>query len=115
MPCDTRISTSVVELAKVDRARLASVLKADGWAVTLTGEGQASTLLASKAGMSLRVAGADARLTTGYGDNADDVTAAIRRAYAARTVLDVSKRFGFKQQGAPEQLLGGAQRLMLRR
>ena len=115
MPCDTRISTSVVELAKVDRARLAEVLKADGWQVTLAGEGQARVLDAYKGGMSLRVAGADALLTTGYGDNADDVTAAIRRAYAARTVLDVSRRFGFKQQGTPEQLLGGAQRLMLRR
>jgi phage tail sheath gpL-like len=115
MPCDTRISTSVVELAKADRARLASVLAADGWTVTLTGAIGAQVLVAAKGGMSLRVAGTDARLTTGYGDNADDVTAAIRRAYAARTVADVSRRFGFKQQGSPEQLLGGAQRLLMRR
>jgi hypothetical protein len=114
MPCDTRISTSVVELAKVDRGRLSEVLKADGWAVTLTGEGQARVLVASKGGMSLRVAGTEARLTTGYGADVDETLAAIRRAYAARTVLDVSARFGFQVKGT-EQLLGGAQRLMLRR
>jgi hypothetical protein len=133
MPCDTRIKTSVVDLAKADRKRLAAVLEADGWVLY---ENTASLLLAGKepvgqglalglgrgarpalavpAGALLTIDGSGATLATTTKDQGDELHASIRRAYAARTLKDVSARFGFKVTGS-EQLLGGAQRVMLRR
>jgi hypothetical protein len=114
MPCDTRIKTSVVELAKVDRKRLAAVLVAMGWSVA---ENVSTRLLAFHgSGYRLNVEGTEATLETpAYGGQpASEVLASIRRAYAARTLTDVSAMFGFKVQGT-EQLLGGAQRVLLRR
>jgi hypothetical protein len=114
MPCDTRIKTSVVDLAKVDRKRLAAVLAAMGWSVA---ENVTTRLLAfHPSGYRLNVEGNEATLETlAYGNRQPaEVLADIRRAYAARTLTDVSARFGFKVQGT-EQLLGGAQRVMLRR
>ena len=111
MPCDTRIKTSVVDLAKVDLDRLAAVLAADGWRVV---RGSAATLTAMRDGARLAVDPGRAELSTPAWVDATELHASIRRAYAARTVTDVSARFGFKLQGR-EQLLGGAQRLMLRR
>jgi hypothetical protein len=110
MPCDTRIQTSVVDLAKVDQGRLASVLEADDWVVTR----MAGDLRASRDACMLVVASGRATLFSPPWVDASELHASIRRAYAARTVTDVSARFGFKLQGR-EQLLGGAQRLMLRR
>jgi hypothetical protein len=111
MPCDTRIKTSVPDLAKVDRKRLEAVLGGMGWVVRHEG----AALLAQGPDYSrLHVEGGTATLTTYGGRPAEDMLAEVRRAYAARTVADVSARFGFKVQGR-EQLLGGAQRLMLRR
>jgi hypothetical protein len=112
MPCDTRIKTSVVDMAKVDRKRLAAVLESLGWTLY---ENTSTRLVASCAyGVWLQVEGASAVLTTTSTQQANDLHAQIRRAYAARTLTEVSARFGFKVQGT-EQLLGGAQRVLLRR
>ena len=111
MPCDTRIRTSVVDLAKVDRKRLAAVLQTEGWVLY---ENTTSLLLAGKSGALLTIDGSGASLGTTTKAQADELHAAIRRAYAARTLKDVSARFGFKVTGS-EALLGGAQRVMLRR
>lgn len=119
MPCDTRIRTTAPELVRVNRGRLAAALGDDGWTVTLTGQATAAldsrVLIASRGGVSLRVSADGATVTTGYGtEDADEVLATAKRAYAARTVADVSERFGFRVQGT-EQLLGGARRILLRR
>ena len=111
MPCDTRIKTSVVELAKANRKRLVAILQSEGWLIYNASE---ALLYAGHAGVLLTIENGQATLSTGTADQANDVLAHIRRAYAARTVSDVSARFGFKVQGT-EQLLGGAQRVLLRR
>lgn len=111
MPCDQRITTSVVELAKVNRKRLAVVLGELGWQIVelpglLTAYGPR--------GETLRVTDTDARLSASRYTDTDATLTKIRQAYAARTVADVSKRFGFKVAGS-QNLQGGAKRLVLRR
>lgn len=112
MPCDSRITTTVVELAKVNRERLATVLGELGWDATVN-DGVLTAY--GPRGEQLRVTDADARLTTSaYGANTDKLLTTIRQAYAARTVQDVSKRFGFRMAGSKD-LKDGAKRLVLRR
>lgn len=112
MPCDTRITTSVVELAKADRKRLAAVLGELGWDVV---ERDGVLTAYGRSGEVLRVSGGVATLATNaYGDAMERVLTSIRQAYAARTVAEVSKRFGFRVAGT-QQLNGGAKRLVLRR
>jgi len=119
MPCDTRIRTTAPELVAVNRGRLAAAMRDDGWTVTITGEATATldsrVITASRNGVSVRVSAQGASVTTGYGtETAESVLASVKRAYAARTVADVSARFGFQVKGA-EQLLGGARRIVLGR
>jgi len=112
MPCDTRIRTSVPELAKMVQPRLQKVLEADGWYVQVA----SGVLTAAKSYLQLKVGNGTAELSSAYMSEAqrDEALATIRRSYAARTVTEVSARFGFKLQGS-EALLGGAQRLVLKR
>jgi len=111
MPCDQQITTSVVELTKVNLERLAAVLKADGWSVRLAnGRLRAS----GPHSASLDVSKKAAKLSTWPGVSADTVLAPIRQAYAARTVAEVSKRFGFRVQ-ATRTTATGAKQLLLKR
>jgi hypothetical protein len=111
MPCDQRITTSVVELAKSNRKRLEAVLTEAGWTVYTQGD----TLRAYGPGdVTLVVTPTEAAMTASrYVDTAPVLTR-IRQAYAAKTVAEVSKRFGFKVAGT-KKLQGGAKRLLLRR
>ena len=114
MPCDQRITTSVVELTKVNRERLAVVLGELGWRVTE----QSKEALRARGprGEVLRVTAQDARLSTSaYADSADKLLTTIRQAYALRTVQEVTGRFGFRQVAAPQTLQNGAKRLVMRR
>lgn len=114
MPCDQRITTSVIELTRVNRQRLAEALAAEGWHVKLTDNGKHLRAWGGPEGATLFVTDEEACLTANRFADTDKLTARVRVAYAERTVREVSKRFGFKLAGS-KQLPTGAKRLMLRR
>ena len=114
MPCDQRITTSVVELTRVNRKRLYETLYADGWHVKLMDGASHLRAWGGPEGASLFVTDDEAQMTTNRGADVAAITAAVRMKYAERTVAAVSKRFGFKMAGS-KQLASGAKRLMLRR
>jgi hypothetical protein len=112
MPCDQQITTSVVELTKVNRDRLAVVLGELKWTATVR-DGVLTAY--GPRGEQLRVTATEARLTTSaYTADSEAILTTIRQAYAARTVQDVSRRFGFKAAGT-QTMANGAKRLVLRR
>lgn len=114
MPCDQRITTSVVDLMKVDRKRLSETLAAEGWHVKLIDGASHLRAWGGPYGATLFVTDTEAQMTTNRGADVAAITAGVRMKYAERTVAAVSKRFGFKMAGS-KQLANGAKRLMLRR
>ena len=105
MPCDTVRSISV-NLGKVDLPRLAQALTDMGYQVQRAGtyliatDKQGRRVTVRKGEESASMAGWDTKEQTA------DATNAIKRAYAARTILDGAKRFGWKVEGRTESANG---------
>ena len=98
MPCYTTIEAEV-DLGNANKKRLALVLGDMGWSVQ-SREGE--PFMATKGGWRLGfdgklVAPASARVDTAK------LSSEIKRAYAARTVQDTAKRFGWRVKQKQEK------------
>jgi hypothetical protein len=104
-----------MDVANMNRTRLASALADAGWSVSH--DTHAGTLTAwSKGGARLMIDSQGARVeTSAYTDTPAAVQTAIARAYALRTVAEVAKRFGLRQTAAPQTTNNGATRVRLTR
>jgi len=101
MPCDSVIETKV-DLGKVNMDRLAEVLVSEGWSVYRTTSQPGLT--ASRGGLTLVISDTEGKgvVRTRNGKPDEEVLAQIKRSYAARTVADAAKRFGWRVQKKTE-------------
>jgi len=128
MPCDTKYTTSRLNLDGMDRAMLAQALESDGWTVTLYQEGAivrgharnvklASDLLVARKGTStlnVRQSGSRIRIEEGTEADVERMTGEIRQAYGTKAAQVSLKRFGFKHTSTVKQS-DGAVKLTFRR
>lgn len=101
MPCD-RVTVIQVDLGNVNRERLYKVLADQGWSnIRLTED----LLTAYQGGMTLVVDAQGARLSGSSlsQKTADAMLAKLKRAYAAKTVQEASRKFGWRVASSQEK------------
>ena len=102
MPCDSVQTSKSVPLAKVDFRRMEQALRADGWNVTVSGE-LLSAVTYDERGYAqrivLRKGEETAEISTSGRDAIESIANRVKRAYAAKVVVDLAERYGWTIKG----------------
>ena len=126
MPCDTRYTTSKLDVDGMDRAMLAQALEASGWTVTVIHAGETArghgrnvvlatdVLVARKGDATLNVRASGAKVRSTSEADVERIQSEIRVAYGTRAAQVSLARFGFKHAGTIKQA-DGAVKLTFRR
>jgi hypothetical protein len=127
MPCDTRYTTSKLDVTGMDPTMLAQALEASGWTVTIMQKGSTvrgharsvtlaiDLLVARKGAATINVRASGAKVRSTSEADVERVQGEIRQAYGTRAAQVSLARFGFKQIGNATKQADGAVKLTFKR